>query len=110
MTTDSRRERIEAMLVDEPDDIFLQYSLALEWDKEGENEKSLAMLRALAFGTESYVPAFFMAGQQLARLSRIEEARTILRDGIEAARTQNETHAAGEMSEFLTTLAMAGGV
>lgn len=108
MTTLSRRERIEAMLVDEPDDLFLQYSLALEWDKEGKNEKSLALLRALAFGAVSYVPAYFMAGQQLARLNRIEEARAILRDGIEAARTQNESHAAGEMSEFLTTLATAG--
>ena len=32
-----------------------------------------------------YVPAFFMAAQQLARLDRIAEARTVLRDGIEAS-------------------------
>jgi hypothetical protein len=45
-----------------------------------------------------------MAGQQLARLDRIEEARSFLRDGIEAARTQGDAHAAGEMSEFLASL------
>ena len=32
----SRREKIEAMLVDEPRDVFLRYSLAMELDKEGD--------------------------------------------------------------------------
>jgi hypothetical protein len=41
-----------------------------------------------------------MAGQQLTRLGRIAEARAVLRDGIEAARTQGDLPAAGEMSEF----------
>ena len=49
-------------------------------------------------------PAFFMAGQQLVRLQRIDEARTILRDGIAAARIQGDLHAAGEMTEFLASL------
>ena len=30
----SRREKIEAMLADEPGDSFLRYSLAMELDKE----------------------------------------------------------------------------
>ena len=37
----SRREKIEALLADEPDDIFLRYSLAMEFDKEGHHEQSL---------------------------------------------------------------------
>jgi hypothetical protein len=49
-----------------------------------------------------------MAAQQLAKLDRINEARTYLRDGIEAARTQGNAHAAGEMSEFLASLGSAG--
>ncbi len=102
--TSSRREKIEAMLADEPNDPFLRYSLALEQDKAGQHDESLAALRALAEGEPPYVPAFFMAGQQLARLDRTDEARAILRTGIEAARQQNDLHAAGEMSEFLTSL------
>jgi hypothetical protein len=54
------------------------------------------------------VPAFFMAGQQLTRLGRVEEARAALRDGIEAARAAGDAHAAGEMSEFLASLGSAG--
>jgi thioredoxin-like negative regulator of GroEL len=104
MNTASRRAKIEAMLAEDPQDSFLRYSLALELAKEGEHDRSLAGLRSLWQDRPPYVPAFFMAGQQLARLGRIEEARTILRDGIEAARQQKDDHAAGEMAEFLTTL------
>ena len=103
----SRREKIEAMLADDPADTFLRYSLAMEWEKDGEHEKSLAGLDDLAKGDPAYVPAFFMAAQQLARLDRIDEARAYLRDGIEEARNQGDSHAAGEMSEFLASLGSA---
>ena len=96
------------MLADEPGDTFLRYSLAMELDKEGANDSSLEKLAELARDQPPYVPAFFMAGQQLVRLDRVGEARTILRDGIEAARQQNDTHAAGEMSEFLSSLGELG--
>ena len=49
-----------------------------------------------------------MAAQQLARLDRIAEARTALRDGIEQARAAGNAHAAGEMSEFLASLGALG--
>jgi hypothetical protein len=76
----------------------------MELEKVGEHDESLSRLRELAGETPPYVPAFFMAGQQLTRLGRIEEARTVLREGIEAARAQNNDHAAGEMAEFLADL------
>lgn len=104
----SRREKIEAMLSDDPGDTFLRYSLALELEKEDRNEDSLAQLQGLMQEAPPYVPAFFMAGQQLARLGRVAEARTALRSGIEAARDQGDAHAAGEMSEFLAGLGQLG--
>ena len=106
--SDSRRERIEAMLADDPGDGFLRYSLAMELDKEGQNDRSLELLRGLMKDTPAYVPAFFMSAQQLARLSRVKEARAMLREGIEQARQQGDAHAAGEMSEFLASLGNLG--
>jgi hypothetical protein len=102
----SRREKIEAMLADDPGDTFLRYSLAMELDKEGDHDASLTRFADLTLDEPPYVPAFFMAGQQLVRLGRIDEARTILRDGIAAARIQGDFHAAGEMNEFLASLDM----
>jgi hypothetical protein len=104
----TRREKIEAMLAESPADTFLRYSLSLEREKEGDHERSLAGLAELTRDQPPYVPAFFMAAQQLVKLSRVEEARTFLRDGIEAARIQGNAHAAGEMSEFLTSLGAMG--
>lgn len=96
------------MLADDPQDLFLRYSLAMELDKEGRNEESLSLLRALMGGPPAYVAAFFSAARQLARLGRIEESRGALREGIEEARRQGDSHAAGEMSEFLASLGQLG--
>lgn len=104
----SRREKIEALLADDPSDQFLRYSLAMELDKEGAHEQSLEQFGSLMRDGVPYVPAFFMAAQQLVRLSRIAEARSALRDGIELARATGNSHAAGEMSEFLASLGSLG--
>jgi thioredoxin-like negative regulator of GroEL len=104
----SRRESIEAMLAEDPGDTFLRYALAMELEKERNHEASLAQLRGLMADKPPYVPAYFRAGQQLASLGRVNEARTALRDGIEQARSQGDAHAAGEMSEFLSSLGALG--
>jgi|SRR6185295_6995261 len=108
MTAPTRRQKIEAMLVDEPRDQFLRYCLAMELDKEGDHEHSLEQFRGLMHDEKPYVAAFFMAAQQLARLGRTTEARDALRPGIEQARAQGESHAAGEMAEFLASLGALG--
>ncbi|MBC8873280.1 MAG: hypothetical protein H8E44_27915 [Planctomycetes bacterium] len=100
----SRREKIEAMLADEPDDQFLRYSLASELIKEDEHERSLELLRGLMSDETPLVAAFLMAARHLVELDRIDEARTALRNGIEEARRQGENHVADEMSEFLDAL------
>lgn len=105
---ESRREKIEAMLAEEPDDSFLKYGLALELEKEGRVDESFAHLQELMQLELPYVSAFFMAGQLLAKHGRVAEARDALRNGIEQARQQGDQHAAGEMSEFLAGLGQAG--
>jgi hypothetical protein len=104
----SRREKLEAMLAENPADPFLCYAIALELDKEGNHEGSLDRLAELQRAEPPYVPAFFMAAQQLVKVARIAEARTALRDGIDQARIQGDAHAAGEMSELLASLGQVG--
>jgi len=108
MSSSTRRQQIEAMLADDPQDRFLRYSLAMECQKEGEHQRSIELLRALMADEPPYVVAFFMAAKQLAGLGRLAEARSALRDGIEQARRQGDSHAASEMSEYLTTLGLLG--
>ncbi len=107
--TPTRREKIEGLLRDDPGDVFLRYSLALELESAGEWEACLEILEDLGRGSPAYVPALQMAGQFLAARGRTEEARAALREGIDAARSQANTHAAGEMSELLMSLGSLGG-
>jgi thioredoxin-like negative regulator of GroEL len=102
--TASRREKIEALLRDDPDDVFLRYSLALEMEAAGEWEAGLDILESLARGEPPYVPAFQMAAQHLVARNRVDDARRILRQGIEEARRQGKAHAAGEMADLLMSL------
>jgi predicted Zn-dependent protease len=106
--TMTRREKIEAMLKDDPQDVFLRYSLALEMESADDWEAGLEILEDLARGTPPYVAAFHMAAQHLVKRNRIDDARRALREGIEAARSQGNAHAAGEMSELLVSLGEAG--
>jgi tetratricopeptide (TPR) repeat protein len=104
----SRREKIEEMLQNEPDDVFLRYGLAVEYDNEERYDESLALFTGLTHDKPPHVPSFFRGAQLLARLDRIEEARAVLRAGIEEARQQDNAHAAAEMSEFLASPGSAG--
>ena len=104
MSDTTRRTKIQAMLADEPHDTFLRYSLAMEWQKEEAWDESLSCFRELMQEDPPHVPSFFMAGKLFARLERVEEARAILREGIEQARRQGDQHAAAEMAEFLMEL------
>ena len=96
------------MLAESPEDTFLRYALAMELGNEDcsakEHERAIELHRSLIADKPPYVPSFFMLGQQLTRMDRIDDARTALRDGIDQARAQNDLHAAGEMTEFLQTL------
>ena len=103
MDTD-RLRKIEAMLADDPGDTFLRYSHAMELAKLGRVTESLTGLKELATEDPPYVPAFFMAAQQLAQQGATADAVDQLHAGIAAAELAGNSHAAREMNEFLTTL------
>src|SRR5438045_2992715 len=100
----SRREKIEAMLKEEPQDQFLRYSLACEYDNEDRTDESLAIFQGLIADQPPHVHSFLRGAQLLVKLDRIADARAMLREGIEVARQQGELHAASEMGELLVSL------
>ena len=100
----SRRAEIQKMLESEPEDLFLQYALAMEWESEGELEKSSKIHRELMSRTPPHVPSYFRVAQQLVRAGEADASREVLREGIEIARQQGDHHAAAEMSELLQSI------
>lgn len=108
MATATRREKLEAMLKLEPADAFLRYGLAGEYDNEGRIDEAVSLYRGLMLDQPPHVPSFFRCAQLFVREDRIAEARTLLREGIEAARREGNAHAAGEMAELLASLGAMG--
>lgn len=104
MTGKSRKQQIEEMLAEDPHDAFLRYGLAMEHVSAGQDEEAVRCFEQLLQTTPDYVPGYMQAGRALARLNRMEEARTIFQTGINAAKQQGDLHAAEEMAGFLEGL------
>ena len=104
MTDKSRKQRIEEMLAEEPNDPFLRYGLAMEFVSTGEDTEAARCFQELLTATPDYVPAYMQAGRTLARLNREDEARALYRSGIAVAQQKGDLHAAGEMEGFLEEL------
>ncbi len=106
MSPPARREQIEKMLAQDPQDAFLLYALAMEWISENQVEKALDQLQQLLAMHVDYVPAYLQAGQLLAQMARTSEAVHLLEQGMQQARIQNDLHAFEEMEllrQSLTT-------
>jgi len=109
MAKSPRMQQIEAMLVDEPDDAFLRYGLAMEHASSGDDASASEVLLDLIArgGSSPYIPAFLMCGQALVRLGREDKAVEVLKTGIAAARAANtpeSLHALGELQGLLATI------
>lgn len=104
MSTKSRREQIEAMLADEPNDPELRYMLAMEHASAGDDEGAVRCFRDLIAVAPDYPPAYHMGGRALVRLNRMDEAKSLLSQGMAIAQKKGDLHAAGEMNELLHSL------
>ena len=97
-------DQISGLLRNEPEDVFLTYSLAMLQKKEGLDEEALASFDRCIELDADYIAAWFHKGMFLAGLGEVEEAKIVLEAGIVRARGCGDEHALGEMSEFLATL------
>lgn len=100
----TRREKLEAMLAESPDDSFLEYALAMQCAAEGDVPVAVRRMDTLLERDPQYVPAYFQLAQIVAGQGEADRARQLLVRGIEAARRAGDDHAEGEMRGFLEQL------
>ena len=101
----TRREKLEALLADSPDDSFLQYALAMQCATDGDLPLAVDRMAGLLERDPQYVAAYFQLAQIVVRQGETDRARQLLTRGIEAARRSGDDHAEGEMRSFLEQLA-----
>jgi len=104
MSTQSRRERLEVLLAQDPNDPELGYMLAMEHVSAGDDAGAVTRFQELLQVAPNYPHAYHQGARALARLNRLEEARKLLTRGIPVGLACGDQHAAGEMQELLASL------
>lgn len=99
----SRKAKIEEMLEKSPDDVFLNFGLAMELAKEGDHDAALQRFDRTIELDADYAAAYFHKGNTLLQVSQTEAAKSVLQEGIAAAQRCGDTHAEKEMRELLET-------
>jgi len=86
-----------------PEDAFARYGLAMEYAKT-DVDRAMQEFRTLFSKHPDYTAGYFMAAQTLAGAGRVEEAKTMLSQGIETAKRSGNSHAESEMEAMLAEL------
>lgn len=97
----SRLTQLEALLAEDPNDVFVKYAIALEHFKSSNSQQAIADLKRLLNQHVDYVPAYFKLAQWLSEMDNMEEARRFLETGIAQAQLQGDLKAIQEMRELL---------
>jgi tetratricopeptide (TPR) repeat protein len=100
----SRIEKLEDFLKDNPGNALLQYSLGVEYLRIGQLERAIAPLRAAIAAKSNYSAAYRELGKALGQARLTEEATAIYRQGIQTAQTNGDLQTAKEMRVFLRRL------
>lgn len=100
----SRRAQLEQFLAAEPHDPFVRYGLAMICAADGDTDLAQQHFEQLITEHPDYVAGYFQWAQLLARLDEADCAKPLLMTGIAVARRIGDSHAAGEMTEFLGSL------
>ncbi len=98
------REQLERLLVESPDDPFLNYALAFELAKEGNADEAVRRFDRTLQADPNYVAAYFHKARLLGELSQFDAAREVLERGVVVARAVGDERAVSEMTELLGSL------
>ena len=99
-----RIEMIKSMLATSPENVFLHYSLGMEYLSAGRADDAVAEFRACIARDASYLPAYVEAGKALRQAGRLDEAREIFATGRQLAEAAGDTHMSDHIRQQLESL------
>jgi predicted Zn-dependent protease len=102
-----RIETIRRMLDKKPDDVFLRYSLGMEYASAGRFERAAAEFARCTELDSSYLPAYVEAGKALRSAGKIAEARAVFTRALDLAGRLGQAHAQDHLRQQLEGLPKA---
>lgn len=94
----SRLEQLLNFLRDSPQDAFLTFAIAKEYEGMGDSEKALEFYRKLSNENEDYVGTYYHLGKLYEKMGQGENALSIYKKGMEIAQKQGDRHAFSELA------------
>lgn len=95
--SDSRIELLNKYILEEPDNPFNRYALAMEY-YERQPEKATQLLDELLSDQPSYLPTYFKAAHLFWELEEWNRANDVFKKGIDLANQQKDEKAIKELS------------
>jgi tetratricopeptide (TPR) repeat protein len=101
----ARIEMLEQMLEKEPNDLFLNYALGLEYANDlATVANAESQFRAVIELDQNYVAAYYQLGKLFESLLRVPEALEFYKKGLEKARALKDNKSVNEFEEAIFML------
>jgi tetratricopeptide (TPR) repeat protein len=107
VTNDNQKSRIELLkqyIFEDPADTFSRYALALEYDKAGNREEAILILKGIIENEPNYLAAYYQLGMFYERAHLIKEAADAYQQGIVIAQQRRDNKALNELRSALDSL------
>lgn len=102
----ARLDTLLTMLAADPQDSFIHYALAKEYESLGNYDMALKTFLALKENDPSYVGLYYHLGKLYEVLERPMDALIVYDQGITCGKKQSDFHAISELSNAKTNLEM----
>lgn len=99
-----RLEQLQTLFDKDAADPFLAYGIAIEHGKAGRLDDAIAWLDRTLQIDSHYCYAYFQKAKMLDQKGDPDAARATLRDGITAAQSAGDAHAAEEMMQLMQSM------
>lgn len=101
---ESRRKIIQKQLISEPEDVFLNYALGLEFFSEKNFVEAKKQFEKTLSIDKNYLGAYYQLGKTFEALEKIEEALKTFKDGLFSSINQKNFKAKNEFEEAIFLL------
>lgn len=97
----SRIKELETMLEKNPDDPFINYALAREYETQSSTIQAILMYEYLVNQHPNYIATYYHYAKLLYHAGNRNQALALLHQGIEWGMKEKDLHAVGEMKGLL---------
>ena len=99
-----RLDQLLNFLEQSPNDAFILFALAKEYEGLGQKEQAFQYYLSLKTADPDYVGLYYHLGKLYEQEGKIEEALKIYQEGMVVANKQQNRHAYGELNEAFMSL------